>query len=440
MQSDTKLKGLNGDEGLTSSLQIAGAQGPIPSPPSRVSAFCTVAGAFLALLFSFGHLSAFGTFQAWYMDNQLRDLPSSTIAWIGSAQLFMFFTSGACIGHLCDAYGPSWLLLSGGLLTTFGILMASLSKGFYQFFLCQGVLFGLAAGLLFYPAMTSVSSCFTAYRATALGIVATGSSVGGVIFPIMLERLFSKIGFAWTLRIVGLFNAAGCLLAWLLVSSPATVKKEMRPIFDDTTFRDKKYVLLVAGSCLISFGLYTPPTYIVSFSESHGLYPGRANTTLAALNAASALGRLLPAYLADRAGNFNLLAPAAALCGVACLVVAGSVIDTMPIASGACTPSLAYIMTFAAIYGFLSGAFISVVTPCVAQISPAGRVGARVGMLYSAISVPSLLAGPIAGALLHQANGSYTGMMLYAGLTILCGSILIVCARMQVERRLLAKV
>ncbi|KAL1733436.1 major facilitator superfamily domain-containing protein [Schizophyllum commune] len=427
MHSDTNSEGLTSNEGMLSSPITTNTHGPIRLPPARVSSFCTVFGAFLALLFSFGHLSAFGTFQAWYMDDQLHHLPSSTIAWIGSAQLFLFFASGACIGHLCDAYGPSWLLLSGGLLTTLSILMTSLSAEFYQFLLSQGVLFGLGAGLLFYPAMTSVSSCFTTYRATALGIVATGSSVGGVIFPIMLERLFSRIGFAWTLRVVGLFNAAGCLLAWLLISSRTMAKKEVtRPLFDHTIFKDYKYVLLVAGSCLVSCGLYTPPTYIVSFAEAHGLSPARANATLAALNAASALGRLLPAYLADRAGNFNLLASAAALCGVA--------------SASACAPSLAPIMVFAAVYGFLSGAFISVVTPCVAQISPAGRMGARVGMLYSAISIPSLLAGPIAGALLHRANGSYTGMMLYAGLTILCGAVLIVCARMQVERRLLAKV
>ncbi|KAI5896136.1 MFS general substrate transporter [Schizophyllum commune H4-8] len=456
MLPSTRVEGLAHDEGssLHPILQDArqGTQVHSNSPPSRASSFCTVFGAFLALLFSFGNLSAFGTFQAWYMHNQFRGFPSSTIAWIGSAQLFMFFASGACIGHLCDAYGPGWLLLSGGLSTTFSILMTSLSTEFYQFLFCQGVLFGLGAGMLFYPAMTSVSSHFTAYRATALGIVATGSSVGGVIFPIMLERLFSKIGFAWTLRVVGLFNAAGCLLAWLLVSSRATAKGIQSPIFDHATSRDEKYMLLVAGSCLVSFGLYTPPTFIVSFAQSYGITSARANTALVVLNAASAFGRLLPAYLADRAGNFNLLAPAAALCGVACLAVAASlrglsacvssaaVISTLPSAPGACAPSLASIIAFAAIYGFLSGAFISVVTPCVAQISPAGRVGARVGMLYSAISVPSLLAGPIAGALLHRADGSYTGMMLYAGITILCGSILIVCARMQTEGRLLAKV
>ena len=53
----------------------------------------TVFGASLALFCSFGQLNAFGTFQTWYADHQLQHLPPSTIAWIGSLQLFVFFFS-----------------------------------------------------------------------------------------------------------------------------------------------------------------------------------------------------------------------------------------------------------------------------------------------------------------------------------------------------------
>jgi hypothetical protein len=53
----------------------------------------TVAGAFLALFFSFGQMNAFGTFQAWYAAHQLQRLPAATISWIGSLQLWMFFFS-----------------------------------------------------------------------------------------------------------------------------------------------------------------------------------------------------------------------------------------------------------------------------------------------------------------------------------------------------------
>jgi hypothetical protein len=53
----------------------------------------TVFGAFIALFCTFGQMSAFGTFQTWYAAHQLRELHPSTIAWIGSIQLWTFFFS-----------------------------------------------------------------------------------------------------------------------------------------------------------------------------------------------------------------------------------------------------------------------------------------------------------------------------------------------------------
>ena len=58
-----------------------------------LAAWVTVFGAFLALVSTFGQLNSFGTFQSWYLDNQLSHLSPSTISWIGSAQLWVFFTS-----------------------------------------------------------------------------------------------------------------------------------------------------------------------------------------------------------------------------------------------------------------------------------------------------------------------------------------------------------
>lgn len=58
----------------------------------------------------------------------------------------------------------------------------------------------LASGIAFLPAASSVSHWFKYRRATALGVLATGSSIGGVVYPIMLNRLFTQIGFAWTVR------------------------------------------------------------------------------------------------------------------------------------------------------------------------------------------------------------------------------------------------
>lgn len=71
---------------------------------------------------------------------------------------------------------------------------------YYQVFLAQGLTCGLAAGVAFIPAASSVSHWFKRRRATALGILATGSSFGGIIYPVLLNHLFPKIGFGWTVR------------------------------------------------------------------------------------------------------------------------------------------------------------------------------------------------------------------------------------------------
>lgn len=64
-----------------------------PFPDGGLDAWLTVFGAFLALFCTFGQLNSFGTFQTWYAEHQLRGLPPSTISWIGSLQLWIFFFS-----------------------------------------------------------------------------------------------------------------------------------------------------------------------------------------------------------------------------------------------------------------------------------------------------------------------------------------------------------
>lgn len=65
---------------------------PAPEIPTW-RRWLVVLGAFLALFCTFGHLSSFGTYLSWYRHNQLSSYSPSTIAWIGSLQLWVFFFS-----------------------------------------------------------------------------------------------------------------------------------------------------------------------------------------------------------------------------------------------------------------------------------------------------------------------------------------------------------
>jgi hypothetical protein len=65
-------------------------------PEGTTKGYLAVFGAFMALFCTFGQMNAFGTFQAWYAEHQLNHLEPSTIAWIGSLQLWVFFFSVRC--------------------------------------------------------------------------------------------------------------------------------------------------------------------------------------------------------------------------------------------------------------------------------------------------------------------------------------------------------
>ncbi|KIY52448.1 MFS general substrate transporter [Fistulina hepatica ATCC 64428] len=417
----------------TSTIAVSPSRLRSASPDGGVRAYLCVLGAFLALFSTFGQLNSFGVFQVWYGAHELQYLRPSAISWIGSLQLWLFFAS---VSRLYDKYGPRSLLITGTLLCAVSTVGTSLCTEYYQFIICQGILFGLGVGLLFYPSLASVATHFHRYRATALGLASAGSSVGGVVYPIMYQRLFEAVGFGWGVRISCLISTVCCGIALLTVSCHEFKEKDPGPCVDCSSVRDMRFILLAGGSCFVSLGIYIPNFYISEYALTASISPAMTFYVLSVLNAGGIFGRIAPASLSDAVGRFNLIVPAALLSGVACLVF------------WLFAKTLVPIMLFAAVYGFLSGAFIALITPCVAQISELRVIGTRIGMLYTIVSVPSLVGEPIAGALLahaqqHAASVAptttvYTSMIIYSGATLVAGSLLIFCAKLQTDRRILA--
>ncbi|KAL7279566.1 hypothetical protein ACG7TL_005966 [Trametes sanguinea] len=391
-------------------------------PDGGAAAWLTVLGAFLALFCSFGQLNSFGTFQTWYAEHQLSHLPPSTIAWIGSLQLWVFFFSGAFVGRLFDAQGPRLILLFGSLILVFGTMMTSISTQYYQYVLAQGILVAIGIGTVFYPSLAAISTHFKKRRSTALGIAIAGSGLGGVVYPIMYQQLFNRVGFAWTVRISGFISLALCGVAIATVTSRLSKPQADMPWFNANVLRDTPFRLVILGSILISFGLFIPFFYIVDYSTDHGISPHTAFYVLSVMNAGGIVGRLVPAYLADAWGRFNILVPCAFLTGLSVLVF------------WTFAQSLVAIMLFAVVYGFFSGAFNALIIPCVVEISMVHEYGTRIGVLYSIISFPALCGGPVAGAMLKASGGSYLGMTMLAGATIVAGSLFMLWARLALGR------
>ena len=183
-----------------------------------------------------------------------------------------------------------------------------------------------------------------------------------------------------------------------MVSSLFTQKKA-GPYFDISTIADIRFAFLATGSAFVTLGefiffkkskfisvnlsysfpakgIFIPFFYIVEYAKFLSISDHMAFYTLAVMNAGGVLGRIAPAYLSDKVGRFNLLVPSAFLSGLSCLVF------------WFFTKSLVSVMLFSVVYGFLSGSFVSVINPCVAQISDMSQMGTRIGILYSILSFP----------------------------------------------------
>lgn len=410
------------------SADCCGAPHMDASSPHKWKAWLTVAGSFFALFCSFGQMVAFGTYQSWYSSNQFSYMSGFKISWIGSLQLWAFFFMGGPVGRTFDAWGPSPLLILGTVISVLSLVFTSVATQYYQYLLAQGILFGLSVALLFYPSVSSVATHFTNYRATAIGIASAGSGFGGVVYPIMLRFLFRKIGFAWGVRVSALLSAVSGAIAASAVSARCTAQKRQFSLQDFQVINDRRFLLLVAGSFFVCLGIFIPYFYISDYTESLGISSDAAFYVLSIMNAGSILGRIAPAWLSDKIGRFNLLCPTAFFSGFICLLF------------WTFADNLAAVATFSAIYGFLSGAFVSVVTPCVAQISEIEEIGTRIGALYTFISIPSLTGGPIAGVLLQSKPGSFVAAIAFAGSSMVLGSSFLLASKLSINQQFFHRV
>ena len=118
--------------------------------------------------------------------------------------------------------------------------MLSLINSYYQAVLAQAVVIGVGAGCLFVPSVAIMSTYFTTRISTAIGIAASGSSFGGVIYPIMFYKLVPEVGFPWAVRIIG-FMALGllaipCVVMQMRVKPPAKRKLIALDAFKEPAF------------------------------------------------------------------------------------------------------------------------------------------------------------------------------------------------------------
>ena len=289
---------------------------------------------------------------------------------------------------------------------------------FWHFILTFSVLGGIGTSLIFTPAISSIAHFFVVNRGSATGLASTAGSVGGIVFPLLLPKLYTTIGFAWGTRIMGFIFLFLVVIANLLIKSrlPPKIGGSIWPDF--WIFKNVAFTLTTFGVFFVEWGLFIPLSYISSYALRYGISSTFSYQLLAILNAGSFFGRWLPGYLADWFGRFNLMILTVLMCLVMCLAA------WLPAQGN--VPATCF---FAVCFGFASGSNISLTPVCVGQLCQTEEYGRYYATAYTIVSLSCLTGVPIAGQLLTVDDGEYGGLILFTSMCYLAGLICFTAAR-----------
>ncbi|KAI1347071.1 putative MFS monocarboxylate transporter [Xylaria sp. FL0043] len=428
---------------------------PIEPPPNYNSlrSWVAVAGASLGTYCTVGFFNAFGVYQEYYGTGLLKAYSNSDISWIGSVAIFLLYVGSPIAGILVDRLGATKLLIIGTIGQLVAVFLSSLCSQYYQLFLSQAVLLGASSSFILTPCTAVVSRRMPHRRGLALGITIGGSSIGGIIWPIMLQQLLYARGvsFGWVQRAVGFTMLPLLAVACATVvdhapgqstkptpsepeasegsitegsnSEPSPEKKLQVGHSIKAMFKNSAFVLLCLGLAVAYFGLFTPFFYISTYAVSKGASSSTAFYLISAINAASFFGRVVPGHLADQYGYFNIFALSVLSSGV--IAFTWTAAYTLP---GMIVWSIAY--------GFTSGAVISLQSACAAKLSRPGEQGTALGLVLGCVSVTALVGTPISGQILLRSG--YLSLGIWTGVTLLTGGVILTAARLKLDRRILA--
>jgi MFS family permease len=390
-------------------------------PEGGLEAWLVVLGSWAAMAGSMGSLNFLGSLHAWISTHQLSTYSSSSVGWIFSTFPFFLYFAGVQIGPLFDVYGPRALVITGSIGLVASFMFLSVSTEYYQIMLSFGVLGGLSTCCLFTSAVSAIGHWFNRRRGLAMGVACTAGGTGGLAFSLIILFLAPRIGFGWAIRIIGFISAGLCLIACFLLKGRLPPNKAKGAKIDIKALRDPPYAAVTVAVTLVEFSVFIPYTFLVDQALAAGMRTELAYALIPILNASAIPGRLLPGYIADRYGRLNTMTITTIIC---CLLtfllwLVGST-------------NHAAIIAYTVLFGFWSGAAISLTPVCIQQVCKTEDIGKRTGTTFTISSFGTLIGIPIAGAILgngREKEGGYDGLIAFSGGVYVLASIAFVVAR-----------
>ncbi len=336
--------------------------------------------------------------------------------------LLVGFFSMVC-GKAVDRFGPRRVLIPMAVITGSSLVLTSQVKAIWQFYVTYSVLLAAGTGAIYIICMSLASRWFFRRKATAMGILGAGGSLGAVIMAPVSAWLIQSFQWRTAFMLTGLL--AWCLMipaSLMLKDSPPEMGPDAVDRLADSTepsagfsisgaVRTRKFWYLFLLWFWFSFCLYMVMTHIVPRAQDFGLTPVQAAGVMSIMTAVSIVSRLAGGMIADRMDKRRLLF---SLFSVMALTMIGLSMARVPWA----------LYPFAIVFGITYGGTDTSIIAIVTDVFGTAKVGTIMGILMISWGLGSA-SGPYLAGWIFDLTGDYTwafvtaasGLMLSAYLS-----------------------
>ncbi|KAI9244175.1 major facilitator superfamily domain-containing protein [Sporodiniella umbellata] len=398
-----------------------------------------VLGAFLVQVTTFGTITSWGNFlflcvmQDYYEQYVYKGVPNAplNLSFVGTLALVFLNFSGPFAQVLVSIFGIRIVLIIGTIFISLGLEMASLSYQIWHLYLSQGVMFGIGASCVYMAMMGVAPQWFNKRRGLALGLIASGSGIGGLVIPNIMNGINSSLGPAWTYRILGFICLFCDIWACLLVrprNPGPKAKKRLSQMVDLRVLKNINFLLFCIGSNVGLLGYFVPYFYLPSYATYIGLSDSQGSAAVSVSAAGNFVGRIIIGYLGDRIGKINAFFIFSVITALSSFLI------------WTFANSYGVLMAFALIFGLTSGAFFAQVSPITASILGMQKFPSGLSLMLLTNSIPVF--GPnIAGAIETNVGSTpFFTYKMFTGVVYVVSALVLFILKIRLDRNVFAKV
>lgn len=338
------------------------------------------------------------------------------------------------LGTAIDRWGTAKVMALGAVALAASLGLSATIQNQWQYILYFGVLGALGINAMTMAGGVLVPRWFVKNRGAAMGVVATGNSIGPLIFFPVFERYIAAEGWREPLVAYGIVALLFAPIAWLFIREfPGAARPgakssgaAMRPASESAaaypkgfyTMRDalrssRYWALFLLYFCgVVSYQVLL--VHQVAHADAAGISRTASTSVFAVLNGVTIVGSLIGGWASDRVGRewpFFL----------------GSLLGTLGIfafAAAAFTPNIGFLWAYALGNGIGFGARIALLRVLSADVFMGPNFGRVTGWLGTANALGGFI-GPLLGGYIFDITQSYVIAIAISALTLFASGALV---------------